>query len=264
MAGNSAFAMDSTHGWRRGLGNLLENGLAAWWKTRMWWVQCLIWLGLMGFMLGAILFGAPDAPPSGEVAVLYSIFAGLFPAVGVIIIMQGAVVGEKRDGTAAWILSKPATRPAFVLAKVVADGLGVLAIMVVLPGCLAYALEAIATQSPWHPLAFLAALGVVYLFDFFFLSLTTMLGAFFSHRGPVIGIALGLLFLQQQLIGLLPFLRYLLPWNLVIPIGQQVDAVVPCLLTGSGNYSYILILAVALESLLFIAIAVWRFNREEL
>jgi hypothetical protein len=54
-----------------------------------------------------------------------------------------------------------------------------------------------------------------------------------------------------------------LPWNLVIPIGEPVDAVVPSLLLGTHNYSSIPILVVALESLLFILIGLWRFSREE-
>jgi hypothetical protein len=69
--------------------------------------------------------------------------------------------------------------------------------------------------------------------------------------------------MQQNLIGWLPFLRYVLPWKLVIPIGEQLDAVAPCLLVGSHNYSPTLIAVVALESILFIMIGLWRFSREE-
>lgn len=263
MSGNSAFVMVSERGWRRGLGSMLDNELARWWKTRMWWIQCLIWVGIISFPLGAILFDTPDVARSEVAAVMYAVFAGLFPAVGVVIIMQGAVVGEKKDGTATWVLSKPVTRPAFIMSKVIANSLGVLATMVVLPGSVAYALHAVASGTPWNPLVFLAALGVIFLSNFFFLSLTLMLGTFFSSRGPVIGIALGLWLMQQYLVGLLPVLRYLLPWNLVIPIAKQVDAVVPCLLLGIHNYSYIPILVVALESILFVLIGLYRFNREE-
>jgi ABC-2 type transport system permease protein len=264
MAGNSAFEMVNERGWRRGLGGILHSEFFRWWKTRMWWVQCLIWVGIIGFMLGAILFGSPNDPPGNDVvAVLYAVFAGLFPAVGVVIIVQGAVVGEKRDGTAAWVLSKPVTRPAFILSKLIANSVGVLATMVILPGILAYTLQAVAARNPWSLPGFLMGLSVVFLSNFFFLSLTLMLGTFFSSRGPVIGIALGLLFMQQYLVGLLPILRYFLPWNLVIPIGQPVDSVVACLLMGSHNYSPIPILFVSLESLLFLLIALWRFNREE-
>jgi ABC-2 type transport system permease protein len=263
MSGNSAFVLVNARGWQRGLENMLRNELSRWWKSRMWWVQCLIWVGTIGFMLGAILFGTSDAPAREDVAGIYSIFAGLFPAVGVVIIMQGVVVGEKKDGTAAWVLSKPVTRPAFMLSKLVANGMGVLATMVVLPGVVAYTLYAVASGAPWNLPGFLAALGVIFLSNFFFLSLTLMLGTLFSSRGPVIGIALALLFMQQYLVGMLPALRYVLPWNLVIPIGQQMNAVAPCLLIGSHNYSTIPVLVVALESLLFILVALWRFQREE-
>jgi len=267
MSGNSALQLVSERGWRRGLGSMLGSEFSRWWKTRMWWVQSLIWISLIGFMLGAVLFNTQEAPPgaspSEDVVVLYSIFAGLFPAVGVVIIMQGVVVGEKKDGTAAWVLSKPITRPAFILSKVIANSLGVLVTMVVLPGIIAYTMNAVATGTPWNPPSFLAALGVMFLSHFFFLSLTLMLGTFFSGRGPVIGIALGLLFLQQNLIGWLPFLGKVLPWKLAIPLGEQLDAVAPCLLLGSHNYSPILIVVIALESILFIGIGLWRFSREE-
>ncbi len=79
-----------------------------------------------------------DAPQARKWRCSYAIFAGLFPAVGVVIIMQGVVVGEKKSGTAAWVLSKPVTRPAFILSKVIANSLGVLVTMVVLPGIVAY------------------------------------------------------------------------------------------------------------------------------
>ncbi len=263
MSGNSAFELVNERGWRRGLGGMLRSEFSRWWGTRMWWVQCLIWVGMTGFLLSALLFGAEGTPPSEEVAVLYAIFAGLFPAVGVVIIMQGVVVGEKKSGTAAWILSKPVTRPAFMLSKVIANSLGMLATMVVLPGVVAYALSAIATGTAWNLLRFLSALGVIFLSHFFFLSLTLMLGTFFGSRGPVIGITLGLLLMQQNLVGWLPFLRFVLPMKLVLPVGEQLDAVAPCLLVGSHNYSPLLIVVVALESLLFLGIGLWRFSREE-
>lgn len=263
MAGNSAFQLVSERGWRRGLGSMLKSELSRWWKTRMWWVQCLIWVGLIGFLLSAVLFSTPDAPPSEEVAVLFLVFAGLFPAVGIVIIMQGVVVGEKKDGTAAWALSKPITRPAFILSKVIANSLGVVGTMVIPPSVIAYVLNLIATGTPWNLPRFLAALSVIFLSHFFFLSLTLMLGTLFNSRGPVIGISLALLLMQQNLIGWFPFLGKVLPWKLVLPLGEQLDAVAPCLLVGSHNYSSMLIVVIALESLLFIAIGLWRFSREE-
>jgi ABC-2 type transport system permease protein len=263
MSGNSAFELVSENGWIRGLRNLIDNESAGWWKTRRWWVQCLIWGGMIGFMLGTILFGTPDFKLEDGV-MIYGVFAGMFPAVAVIIIMQGVLVGEKKDGTAAWVLSKPASRPAFILAKLVSNSLGVLATMVALPGLVAYLLFFIRLNHALDPLAFLAALGILFLNLLFYLTLTLMLGAIFNSRGAVIGIALAFLFLQQYLVGLLPALRYALPWTLVIPLNNQTEAVVPALLVGQPIYSYLPILAVGVECILFVLVALWRFNREEL
>ena len=262
MSGNSAFEMVSERGWRRGLSNLLNNEFARWWKTWMWWIQCLIWVSLIGLMLGTVLFGTPGFMIE-EGLMIYAIFAGLFPAVAVIIIMQDALVGEKRDGTASWVLSKPAARPAFILSKLIANSLGVFATMVVLPGIVAYTMISLATEAFLNPWFFLAALGVIFLNHLFYLTLTLMLGAFFNSRGPVIGITLALMFLQQYLIGLLPTLRYLLPWTLVIPLNNQTEAIVPELLLGQPIYSSIPLLCVAVECILFVLICLWRFSREE-
>jgi hypothetical protein len=128
----------------------------------------------------------------------------------------------------------------------------------------AYTMNAVATGVPWNLIAFLLALVVMFLYIFYFLNLTLMLGTFFSQRGPVIGIALGLLLLQQYVVSLVPSLGYILPWNLLIPIKEPVDAVVPNLLLGSHNFSFIPIVSVAVQSILFLLVALYRFNREEL
>jgi ABC-2 type transport system permease protein len=264
MSGNSAFELVSERGWRRGLGNMLQSEMGHWWKTRRCWVNSLRWAGIIGLILSIFLFQTPGAPPTSEaVAALYAIIAGMIPAIAVIIMMQGAIVGEKENGTAAWVLSKPVTRPAFMLSKLIANSLGVLGTMVVPPGVVAYTLYAMVSGTPWNPIVFLEAMGVIFLFNFFFLSLTLMLGTFFNSRGPVIGISLGLLLGQQLLVGMLPSTGYVLPWNLILPTGEQMNAVVPCLLLGSNNYSAFSILFIALESIVFVLVGVYRFNREE-
>jgi ABC-type transport system involved in multi-copper enzyme maturation permease subunit len=262
MSGNSDFELVTERGWQRGFTNLLDNELSRWWKTRMWWIQALIWVGMIGFMLSAVLFSSPDFKLEDGL-MIYAVFAGMFPAVAVVIIMQGVLVGEKRDGTAAWVMSKPVSRPAFILSKVLANSLGMLVTMVVLPGLVAYALFFIRTQTPLDPLRFIASLGVFFLNHLFYLSLTLMLGSLFANRGPVIGIALATLFLQQYLVGLLPVLRYLIPWTLVVPLNNETNAIVPALLSGQPIYSSIPLVAVALECVLFVLVAAWRFNREE-
>ena len=66
--------------------------------------------------------------------------AGMALPIGAIIMGQEEVLDEKQSGTAAWILSKPVSRVAFILAKVTANAIGILIIMVLLEGALAYRL----------------------------------------------------------------------------------------------------------------------------
>jgi len=262
MSGNSDFIMVSETGWRRGLSNLLDNEFAGWFKTKMWWIQCLIWVSVTGFMLAGVMFSADDFDFK-EGMMLFSIFIGLFPAIGVVIIMQDALVGEKSEGTIAWILSKPASRQSVILSKVTANSLGVMVTMVLVPGLFAYGLFCYYTKTLMDPLPFLSAFGVVFISHLFYLTLTLMLGAFFSARGPVIGIGLGLLFLQQYLIAAVPLLGYFLPWKLSVPLNNETDAIVPALLRGDPVTSFLPIGLIFLECVLFVILTLWRFNREE-
>ena len=262
MSGNEAFAAVSERGWRRGLGNMLESEFARWWKTKMWWIQVLIWAGMIGYFLLAVSFNAGGYNLTVSV-MLYSIFGGLLPGIGVIIIMQDVLVGEKMEGTAAWVLSKPVTRLAFILSKLTANSLGVLVTIVFLPGLAAFTLLSIFSKALLNPLNFLAALGVIFLAQLFFLTFTLMLGALFNHRGPVIGLGLALLFLQQYLVGWLPFLKYVLPYTLVVAMNSPNDAVAPALILGMPVDSYLPLLFIALECVLFVGICLWKFNREE-
>jgi ABC-2 type transport system permease protein len=262
MPGNSAFELVTEKGWRRGLNNLLDNEFSRWWKTSRWWKQSIIWMAVIGFMVGEVLFISKGNNLEGAF-MIYAMFAGMFPAIAVIIFMQGVLVGEKKSGTAAWILSKPASRTAFIFSKLIANSLSALVTMVILPGLVAFLLFFIRTGVMISPIQFLLALGVIFLNLLFYLTLTLMLGAFFNNRSPVIGIPLALLFLQQYLIGLVPFMRYILPWTLVIPLDDGTGSVVNSLLTGLPASSLIPVVFVFLECILFVVLGLWRFSQEE-
>jgi len=261
MAGNSAFEMVSERGWRRGLANLLNNEFGRWWRTNRWWSQALIWAGMIGFLMGAVVTQA--GMKIEDLAMLYCIFASLGPSIAITIIMQGAVVGEKQSGTAAWVLSKPASRPAFILAKLVAGSLGSLGSMVLAPGLVGYGILSYATGKLFNPLVFLGGLGVIWLVILFWLAFTLMLGTLFKSRGAVIGISLALLLLQQNLIGLIRPLQFVLPWTLVVPLNDSNDAIVPNLLLGRPVTSFLPLVITLLEILIFVAISLWRFEKEE-
>ena len=263
MSGNDVFELESGTGWSRGLGNMLRSGLARWFKTKTWWIHCLIWGGIAAIFTGIPAFNHQPPPIEAQLMISF-IFTGLFPAVGVVIIMQDAIVGEKREGTAAWVLSKPLTRPALVLSKVIANGVGILVTMIIVPFSITFAIVSITHKTAYLPLGFFGAMGVLLLNHFFFLSMTLMLGTFFNSRGPVIGIPLAVLFLQQNILGLVPSMRYVLPWNLVVPLGNTNPLALSLILgTPLQSDHLILLLVIALESILFLSIGLWRFNREE-
>ncbi len=119
-----------------------------------------------------------------DVTVIFSIFMGLAGPIGVTIVMQNAVIGEKRSGTAAWILSKPVSRQSFILSKFIANTLGIAVTMVLAQGLIAYLITGLVVGQWVPPLDFLAALGALFVNILFYLTLTLMLGVLFEHPAP--------------------------------------------------------------------------------
>ena len=90
----------------RGFGNLLRKELGAWWRTRTWIIHMAVYLLIVNGLTALDAWDTKQA--GGEVGELFgSFFAfhALFVMAGVIISAQGSIVGERQDGTAAWILS---------------------------------------------------------------------------------------------------------------------------------------------------------------
>jgi ABC-2 type transport system permease protein len=162
------------------------------------------------------------------------------------------------------VLSKPLTRPAFVVSKIIANSAGILVTMVIVPCLIAFVIISFAQSSSLYLLGYLEAMGVFFISHFFFLALTLMLGTLFDSRGPVIGIPLGLLFMQQNLIGFIPALGYILPWNLIVSSGSTPPLVLSLMMQIPVQPGQLINLAfIVVESIIFIFIGLWRFNREE-
>ena len=261
--GNRSLELVGERGWRRGLNNLLRAGFNSWWKTSSWWIQVLIWTAVINGMLAAVLFASGDVNYV-EGTMIYCVFAGLFPPIAVIIIMQGAIVGEKESGTAAWVLSKPVSRSSFVLSKLIANSVDVLVTIVLIPGIIAFLALSLAKGDLLSPLNFMGGLLVIGLNLMYYLTLTLMLGTLFSKRGPVIGIALAIAFGQQLLIGVLPILSYVLTWTLVVPAeGLADESIAAALILGHEPYSIIPVISIFIQTLIFTAVSLWHFEHEE-
>jgi ABC-2 type transport system permease protein len=242
---------------------MLRKETGTWWGTRKWWVQSLVWLllvnGVIGFILWAIPLIEPMAVPQGADAVpTFMAMIGVGSTLGVLILTQSIIVREKQMGTAAWILSNPVTRVAFVLAKLVGHAIGCLAIIILLQGLVAYVQFSLRDAVLWPALPLAAAMGLQALNLLFYLTLAVMLGTLFRGRGPVLGIAFTFYFAQEILAQLESIVRYVPPYMpaklpqmaVAVALGQPLPSVKP-------------ILSVTVACLLFVVVALWRFSREE-
>ncbi len=265
--------------WLGGFGNLFRNENAMWWRTRRWLINVVIWTVLINGMLASVLWtpeqpAADTAPQQPAVgfdannpvvlgAMVFLLVGGLATATGAIITMQGVILDERKSGTAEWLLSKPASRAAFILSKWTANMLALLLITIVLQGVIAYMLMSARTGSSLPAGPFIAGMSLLALHLLFYLSLTLMLGTLFNGRGAVLAIPLGLLYGAQLLWQLAPWLTRVMPWTLVMPRGETEPALAMLAMQGQPLTSVTPIIATATWIIIFVAVAVWRFGREE-
>jgi ABC-type transport system involved in multi-copper enzyme maturation permease subunit len=247
---------------------MLSKELAAWWKTRRWWVQCLVALLLLNGDLALNLRGnnGPNAVDNATMAFL--ITAALCVPLAAISLAQDSILGEKHSGTAAWVFSKPLRRPAYILSKVVTLGLGLLVTWVVLPGVVGYLQLLKPANGYFTPLRIAGVMGLHYLNLLFFLTLALMLSTFFNNRGPVLGIGLLLAwggpmpFLSTPIQKYTPWLYEVMPWKLLIDFENNRQLAF-YLANGHPLPTVTPIIATALWCVLFTGIAIWRMSREE-
>jgi ABC-type transport system involved in multi-copper enzyme maturation permease subunit len=270
MSANEALlVLRHERGWRMGLRSMLSKELAAWWKTRRWWVQCLVALLLLNGMLAVNLNGGRGTPNAMENATTaLMVTAALFVPVAAISLAQDSILGEKHSGTAAWVLSKPLRRPAYLQAKLIANGLGLFVAWVVLPGVVVYLQLLKPADGYFTPLRIAGVMGLHYLNLLFFLTLALMLSTFFNGRGPVLGISLILAwagpmpFISAPILKYAPWLYEVMPWKLLIDFNNNRQLAI-YVANGQSLPTVVPIIATTLWCVLFNAVAIWRMSREE-
>ena len=256
-------------GWQRGLSNLLRGEYSAWFKSSRWWKQILIWLaiinGMMAIMLIATVEAAKDGSDGPPILIMYGIFGGMFVAFGVMIIMQRVLVGEKHAGTAAWVLSKPVTRTAFVVSRLAVNTLAILLTSVIVPGVVLYIMLGLFSSYGWlPPLGFSAALLMYALHTFYWIALVLMMGTLVESSGAVIAVPMVLYFVFWYGPSLIPSLIYVSPILLNFsPDPDHINALAVSFMTGEPVYSWLPLISTIVSCVIFIAVAIRRFNRQE-
>lgn len=260
-----------THGNTRtnnlaGFTNIFRRESDLWWGTRRWWVQALIGTVGMNALLAFFFFVMPPIlEAAGEQIDLLTggaqMFFGLgfmLLAVDVVILSLDSVLGERQSGTAEWVLSKPVSRSAFILAKLAAHTIPILLLLVALPSALAYGLFLLKGVSV--PDTFLFAVGLMGMHTFFYLVLTIAGGVFLNNRNTLLAITLG------------SALGGVLLANLVTPLVMWTPSPLAAIASGlvagaEGPLPRMLFLPVvftALWSLVGVIAALIGFNRVEL
>lgn len=262
-------------GWLTGFGNMLGKELGEWFCTRRWLWQLLIWLILINGFVGIILFVMPalesllpginasmqkpyeGLPPGAMALTQYFSIAMLAGTIGVIILAQDEVIQETQSGTAAWILSKPVARPAFILTKLLSNTIGALVFIVALPALVTLGEIYLDIHQVVSLVPFLVGLGLFMLTLFFYLSLVILLGVLCESRGPVMGIAFGVMLGGMLISNFIPFIGYVLPVTMdKIALAIVLGIPLPAMFVSQ-------VISAVVLSIVFILVALWRFQQKE-
>lgn len=262
MYGTSELQTLNEQGWRVGFANLVRRERTHRWSPRNVLIQSIIWLVLLNFVLAMLLETEASMDTMGMSTGFFIAMIGVLAPIGMVVAAQGAIVGEKSTGTAAWILSKPATRTAFIMSKFVTIAVGFLAIVIVLQGVIAYSQLSIAKEVALPVIPFLGAMTLLSLNVLFYLTLTLMLGTLFQGRMPTLGIPIAFIIIQVFLLRLLENVASWLPYLFPGALSELAQSVV---LEQTMPSNWVLpIFTTILLSVLFIYIAIRRFRLEDL
>jgi len=246
-----------------GFRNMLRIENSRWWNRRNILTQSIVWLASVNFIVAMPILVAPILGESGTILLEegVDIFTNIFSivlAIGSVILLQGSIVGEKQSGTAAWILSNPISRTSYILSKLVANTVGILSVGIILQGAVGYLIISFGTGATVPLIPYVIAMGLLTLYTLFYISVTLMLGSFFSARGPILGIAMALVFqdfLGQIIDSIVKGFTSILPNRLV----EAAQA----LILGNPLPSMVPVAYTVLFIVLFIGLAIWRFNKTE-
>ncbi len=285
MGNANTLRMLPEQGWLSGFANLFGQACGRFWRTKKWIIQTVFWLiflnGLLAAfiwpdraaLIAAIMVPIPanltpmqtlDFDPLANALIMIVIFMGFGIPISTVITGQDAIIGERQSGTAAWVLSKPVTRPAFILSRMAAGAVGILVTGVVIQNIVVYSQISLLIGEPLPIAGFLGSMGLMALLTMYYLTLTFMLGSIFKNRGPVMGIVMFMALVGPAvLVKTVPYLGSVTPWSFIMddPSGNMPMAL--ALLRNQPIASVAPILGTALMCVVFTVIAILRFRREE-
>jgi len=261
MADSVSLHVRTGTGWLVGFRTMAQKEWGSWWRTRRAVVHLTLWL----FVINGLLFlvGVDERGSKAPIVIvneLVEVFfqaCGLFAAIGIVVSTQSMILGEKQLGTAEWVLSKPITRSAFVLSKLLVNGTSFVILAVLVPSVVLYlqSIHHAYTQPELVP--FLTATLLHLLHLLFYLTLSLLCGTYFRGRGAVSGLAIGFLIGGLIMLSVIPSIAMYLPWVL-LPMASEIGKGQPF-----PDGGWIPVVVTALSALLFVLVGLRRFDREE-
>jgi len=257
-------------GWRTGLPNMLRKESRPWWASCRQFLRSLLWTIAVNGVVLLVMFvlvpaaekvaGAAGLPRLERLATgtdtLFKI--GLLAlAFRTIVLVQDEILGERQLGVTEWLLSKPLARSAYVLAKLLANSLGVLVILVGLQGVVGWGALSLIKGEPFPLPPYLAAMAGTAVHTLFYLALTLMMGVLTSSRRSLLGASLGFLLAGVLLAGFLGKGVLATPWGMSAAVtGAALGMALPIPV-------WVPICVTAALSAAFVAVALVRFERLE-
>ena len=263
MVANTELQRVELTGWRTGLANLLHKENRAWWGTRRWLVHSVLWTIIVnGVVAAAVFLLAPmvtSEPIDLGVEMLFK-FGGMALTVGTIVLVHDTTIGERQAGVTEWLLSKPVSRPAYVLSKLAAHTLAILVILVGLQAVLGYGLLWAVAGEPLPAASFLAGVAGLAMSVLFYLALTLMLGVLTANRIALLGASLGVALLGFVVV---PMGATVSTWVMLTPFA--LIHVLPAIVLGTPLplSVWVPIGITAVVSVLFAVVTLARFERME-
>jgi len=248
-----------------GFGNQLRREVASWSGSGRWWRRTLVWTGILAGLFALMHWVLPAALPAEaglptatieQTTRQFTELAAIVTAIGVVLMTQGILLDDRRNGVLEWLLSKPLTRPALIGARAVGQGIGLVVTVVALPWVVLHVLLSLAAGASWPVGRTLATVGMLALLVVFHQALVLALSAVTTSRAAVLAIPLVLIVGADLVAAMIPQAFEVLPWMLGRVGGTFLaDGV---LVTGWP------LLATAGWTLVMLAIAMWRLERVEL
>lgn len=244
-----------------GFGHIFKKQMRDWYGTRRW-----LWVGGLAALLAAafplLMYVASQAAAAEGEAIpvdilidMPMILLGTILVLAPVLLAMGEVVEEKKSGTAAWIMSKPASRYSFILSKWAAVSINVVLLGLLLPGVTTFALSSVLFNVSFSITSVAGALGILALYYTTVVAATIFFGVVMKSQGAVAAVLIGAMTLLPM-VNVLPAVTAVLPTTMFNIASALVH-------TGQV-LSYLPMVGGAVVTVASVVGALVAFNRQEL